>query len=144
MTDFSHFMDDLRAGTNQNAGFDARKAFRTRHATLLAEMMVCLDEMGVIGANPLHIDPPSHCDLCATDLLEQALFIDGETRLNAEPHPDPDGQLRQIGAWANMCFDCYTKAGVCIGWGSGQLYALRPNNEWQCIAGANPSTGDEE
>ncbi len=144
MTAFSDFMDELRAVTNQNADFDERKAFRSRHAKLLAEMMVCLDEMGVIGANSLHINPPSLCDLCSVNLFEQALFIDGETRQNTQPHPSPDGKVRDIGEWANMCFGCFSKVGVALGWGSGQLYVLRTNNEWQCIAGGNPSTEDEE
>ena len=32
-------------------------AFRARHATLLAQMLVCLDEVGVIGANPISLTP---------------------------------------------------------------------------------------
>ena len=51
----------------------------------------------------------------------------------------PDGQPRQMGDWANMCFDCFGKVGVAIDWGSGQLYVQRRPDEWQCIAGGNPA-----
>ena len=144
MTDFDTFVDELRAAANPYTSFDDRKAFRARHSSLLTQMMVCLDQVGVIGANPLHSDPPGQCDLCSAQFAEQTVFVDGETRLNIQSHPDPDGQLRQMGDWANMCFDCFTKVGVAIGWGSGQLYVQRRPGEWQCIAGGNPrAEGDD-
>lgn len=142
MTDFAAFVDELRAAANPYASFDDRKAFRARHATLLAQMLVCLDEVGVIGANPMHVDPPANCDLCSADLSQEVVFIDGETRLESTSVSDPDGVTRQIGTWANMCFACFSRDGVAIGWGSGQLYVQRRPNEWQCIAGGDPRAQD--
>lgn len=137
MTDFAAFVDELRAAANPYASFDDRKAFRARHATLLAQMLVCLDEVGMIGANPMHVDPPAHCDLCGSALSEEVVFIDGETRARHRA-----GNSLNLGEWANMCFACFSRDGVAIGWGSGQLYVQRRPNEWQCIAGGDPRAQD--
>lgn len=142
MMDFGTFVDELRAAASPYTSFDDRKAFRARHSTLLAQMLVCLDEVGVIGANPMHVDPPVHCDLCSADLSQEVVFIDGETRLDSTSVSGPDGVSRQIGAWANMCFACFSRDGVAIGWGSGQLYVKRRPGEWQCIAGGDPRAQD--
>lgn len=53
-------------------------------------------------------DLPIHCDLCQKKLLGKG-FIDGKTIM---------------GPWGIMCYKCFTRYGVGIGPGKGQLYHI--------------------
>lgn len=141
MTDFGQFVQELRVAANPMASHEQRRSFRTKHSRTLAELMVCLDEIGLIGANETHPDPPGNCDLCGVWLLaEMVVFVDGETTRDRTEIRTPTGEALSMGAWANMCFDCYARHGAGIGWGTGQLYVRRPDERWQSIAGGSPET----
>ena len=87
-----------------------------------------LNKLKITGGRPdIAIDPPSHCDLCGTDLSTNALFIDGQIK---------DSR------WSFMCLPCFSEQGTGISWGVGQLFKLAGKNEngdprWVCIAGGN-------
>lgn len=67
--------------------------------------------------------PPSHCDLCRRSLSNEKYMIDGE--------------VKDLGGWACMCAECFSKRGRKIGWGYGQLY-LREEHRWLEVAGFPP------
>ena len=57
------------------------------------------------------------CDLCGKRNLLR--YVDGATRM---------------GPWANMCPSCYTKLGVGLGLGKGQMYAWQ-GDHYQKVQG---------
>lgn len=76
------------------------------------------------------MSPPTHCDKCGKDLSSEKYMIDGETN-------SPSG------GWAFMCAKCFTRHGVKIGWGCGQLF-LRQGSEWLEVAGFPPIEYSQE
>lgn len=73
--------------------------------------------------------PPTHCDLCRRSLSKDKYMI--------------DGAVKDLGAWACMCANCFNKRGRKIGWGHGQLY-LRDERGWIEVAGFPPASSYEE
>lgn len=106
--------------------------------------MVCFDRIGLIGSLDLHPTPPSSCDLCGADLDQLGLFFDAESKLGAVNVTGPDGVVRSVGQWADMCFPCFMKHGAGIGYGGGQVYVKKQDDEWHCIAGGPPLSSSED
>lgn len=104
--EYDAFFEAMLVPPNVKADHEWRRklARRFREETLLA--IVNLHDIGVAMTGDPHPAPPTDCDLCG-EALRTRVFVDGETT---------------NGSWANMCFACYLREGVGIGWGIGQVY----------------------
>ena len=74
-------------------------------ATPAGQPMVINAKTVKLFAKPDTQEHPACCDICHSKLEET--FVDGATR---------------SGRWANMCLKCFTRCGVGIGVGCGQIY----------------------
>lgn len=91
------------------------------------EQEYCLDEL-------------DFCNLCGKSLANERFVIDGEVRETSQVKL-PSGD--SMGEWAYMCSSCFTKQGVGIRWGKGQLYEQISRDEWLRVAGG-PIEGNEQ
>ena len=64
---------------------------------------------------------PPECDICHCSFEDEKYMI--------------DGKLKDHGAWACMCADCFKSFGEGIAWGQGQLY-LRTFRGWLLVGGS--------
>ena len=72
------------------------------------------------------------CDLCGKRLKKERFVIDGEVKGTPEIMLPNGGNM---GEWAYMCGICFSKRGVGVGWGRGQLYEQTSIGEWLQVAG---------
>lgn len=110
--------------------YERRKSILRKYKNEIATMLITLRGAKVIGRNEIPADPATHCDLCARELGQDGIYVDGMIN---------DGSSK----WANMCATCSTTQGAGVGWGVGQLYAHN-GAYWHCIGGGNPDACNEE
>lgn len=67
------------------------------------------------------------CDFCRKIFDKEKYFIDGKTNK---------------GPWGLMCKDCFSKYGIGIQWGLGQLY-MNTKNGWLLVGGYSPDEENE-
>lgn len=114
-----------------DASMDVRHAVLKRFPSQFAMIAFWLNNFQVTGGEPIQAaGPPEECDLCRTKLAQNGLFIDGQIK---------DGR------WSFMCMACFSTHGSGLGWGLGQLFRLRGQDEdgeprWVCIAGGPPDS----
>jgi hypothetical protein len=128
--DLQVFVNDLQAAGQIARNPQRRRDFIAKFRREIALVSLYLNELSVTGgSNELHPDPPASCDFCNRPTASFGFFVDGQTT---------------DGLWANMCPHCYPIKGAGIGWGIGQLYKMRANNIWQCVAGGQPDKPETE
>jgi len=76
-------------------------------------------------------NPPEECDYCHQSLADRRFFVDGMTRRG--------GMM-----WGFMCSDCFSRMGVGVAYGEGQLYTQMDDGSWLMTGGFPPPGPDEE
>ena len=109
--------------------YDKRRSFLKTFRSETVLLSTWLNKLKITGGSAdVAVDPPSHCNLCGSNLLANGLFF--------------DAQMKE-GLWSFMCLSCFGEHGTGISWGVGQLFKFAGENEdgdprWVCIAGGNP------
>lgn len=78
------------------------------------------------------LDDLDFCNLCGKSLTNERFVIDGEVKETISVTL-PNEHV--MGQWAYMCSNCFSRRGVGIRWGNGQLYEQTPDGEWLKVAG---------
>lgn len=78
------------------------------------------------------LDDLDFCNLCGKNLTDVRFVIDGEV-CETDHVTLPTGD--SVGQWAYMCSSSFSKKGVGIRWGKGQLYEQISLGEWLRVAG---------
>lgn len=112
------------------ADYEKRKLILKKYKSDVIPLLIRLRSAKIIGRNEIPTAPASHCDLCAHELEQDGIYVDGML--------DDGSSL-----WANMCISCFMAKGTGISWGMGQLYA-HTGDYWQCIGGGDPEACNAE
>lgn len=80
------------------------------------------------------------CNLCGRELAPFGYVIDGEVKGTPQT-AIPGGST--VGQWAYMCPSCFSRRGVGVKWGAGQLYERQPDGEWLMVGGFSPEDSDD-